>query len=134
MSNKINILTVLIIALIIMAIIKFSNIPTDNKVSSYAIIVLISILVMMSQYSFMPSDSIDPYKNTLRSMGQFLKGNPKVDGCCLFPESEVCKQYTSEEISQGCCNKGFGGKRVRFHSEEDQDTGCTKCRRQGEIL
>jgi hypothetical protein len=131
MSNKISIL---IIALLIMAIINASTIQKDNKVSLCAMVVLISILLIMSQYSFMPSDSIDPYKNTLMSMGQFLKGNPKVDGCCLFPESEVCKQYTSEEISQGCCNKGLGGKRVRFTSEEDQNTGCTKCRRQGEIL
>lgn len=129
-----NILTILLIAILIMVIVKLSNLPTDNKVSSYLVIVLISFLVVMSQYSYYPSDSIDPYKNTISAMGQFLKGNPKVDGCCLFPESEVCKQYTSEEISQGCCNKGFGGKRVRFHSEGDENTGCTKCRRQGEIL
>lgn len=134
MSVKINILTILIIAILIMAIIKISNIPSDNKVSSYLVIIVISLLVVMSQYTYYPSDSIDPYKNTMTAMGQFLKGNPKVDGCCLFPESEVCKQYTSEEISQGCCNKGFGGKRVRFHSEDDENVGCTKCRRQGEIM
>ena len=75
-------------------------------------------------------------------------GDPKADGCCLFPEKPVCKRYTPEEIANGCCGRncvGIRPNRPNFKVEQDNyppdggqmygvEKACKQCRKQGEII
>lgn len=127
-----NLAIILLIVFIASTLILCSDLPSASKTNSMFIICMLIIVSLLSTFTFNPSDSIDPY---MYASGEFLSGNPKVDGCCLYPEQAVCKKYSEDELQSGCCGKGFNGRKVRFHSDDPSDAPtCRKCRRQGEIL
>lgn len=128
LNLSIRIIGLIVVCMVV--VIHLSKQTNEDKIKSYMVTAGIAVVLMLASFSYLPSDSIDPYMNV---GGVFLKGNPKVDGCCLFPEQEICKQYSSEELESGCCGKGFNGRKVRFQSDA-APSGCRKCRRQGEIL
>lgn len=59
---------------------------------------------------FTPSEAS---KNNVNN--HFLQPRPKIDGCCIFPNSEKCKKYTPQEISADCCNS-MGTNNVKYNN------------------
>lgn len=119
---------ILLLVIIAASVILCSNKPKDSKINSLAALAFLMILALMSVVTFTPMDNLDAHKDDyLMALGEFLTGNPKVDGCCLYPEQAICKKYTPEQIQQGCCGKGFSGKKVTFGSEQHFNADCSKC-------
>jgi len=122
-KNTSALAAILLIAIISSSFILCSSTSKESKMNSLFVVSILVVLALLSSFQFNASDNIDPYMNV---SGTLLANNPKVDGCCLYPENERCKKFTSEEIQASCCGKGFTGRKVSFASAPE--TKCSKCR------
>lgn len=121
-KNTSALAVIILVALISSSFILCSSTCNESKTNSLFVLSILVVLALLSSIQFSPSDNIDPY---MYAAGELLKNNPKVEGCCLYPENEQCKKFTSEEIQASCCRKGFAGRKVTFASAPE--SGYTKC-------